>query len=363
MEPEKKEEHLSTTVIIPTFNEADNIPELISRLRGVMPDVDILVVDDDSPDGTATVAERLGCSVVVRKDKKGLSSAVIDGFGTVDSDNIVVMDADLQHSPELVPHLVGALKENDIVVASRHCEGGTIEGWSLTRRFVSWVANLLSLPLVPRVKDRTSGYFALRRSVLPPLNMLNGTGFKIMLEVLVKSGSKRVGEVPCSFVPRARGASKFDAKQVREYLKHLGYLYIYKYKRFIKFCIVGAWGTSVNMGLYALLMYKADLHYLIAAVIGTEIAVITQFILNDRWTFKDRRNLGGSTLVRAQKYFLTCAGGIVICFIVLSLLVEILEVNKLVSYFIGILAGFLWNFAGSTLWAWRVKKPSGSDQS
>jgi dolichol-phosphate mannosyltransferase len=214
--------------------------------------------------------------------------------------------------------------------------------------------------LAPKVRDRTSGYFALRRSVLPPLDTLNGTGFKIMLEVLVKSGTSKVGEVPCSFVPRAKGASKFDAKQVREYLKHLGNLYIFKYKRFLKFCLVGVWGSLVNLGLYALFMYTVGLHYLISAVIGVEVAVITQFILNDRWTFKDRRDLADSTLVRARKYFITCAGGIVIYFIVLSLLVEVFKVHEMVSAFLGILAGFMWNFTGSTLWAWRVKKHVGN---
>ena len=354
---EKEEGQISSTVIIPTFNEADNIPELVHRLRAVVSDIKILVVDDDSPDGTAKVAEGLGCSVIIRTNKRGLSSAVIDGLKHVDSDNIVVMDADLQHSPELVPELLRSLENYDMVVASRYCKGGAIEEWSLARKFVSWVANLLSLPLASKVKDRTSGYFAVRKDILPPLDTLNGTGFKIMLEVLVKSGTSKVSEVACSFVSRTRGTSKFDARQVREYLKHLASLYLYKYKRFLQFCLVGVWGSLVNLGLLLLLTEVAKLHYVASAVIGVETAVITQFILNDRWTFRDRRDMACGTLVRARKYFLTCTGGIIIYFVILIPLTEFANVYYAVSAVIGIFAGFLWNYAGSTLWAWRAQRP------
>jgi len=351
---EEKEE-VSCTVIVPTYNEAENIPELVRRLRVVILDIQVLVVDDNSPDGTVKVARELGCSVIVRTDKRGLASAVIDGFKSVESDSIVVMDADLQHPPELIPELVEALKTYDIVVASRYCKGGSIQGWSLTRGFVSWAANLLALPLAPKVKDRTSGYFALRRSALPPVDVLNGTGFKIMLEILCKSGASRVGEVPCNFVPRAKGATKFKAKQVREYLKHLASLYIYKYRRFLKFCLVGFLGAILNLGLLALLTEVVGLHYLVAWVITIETVLITNFVLNDLWTFKDRRERGCSTLVRARRYFITCIGGVIIQFGILALLTEVAGVYYIVSATIGIIVGFFWNYTGSTLWAWRVK--------
>jgi len=357
MELEEKEK-VSCTVIIPTYNEAENIPELVRRLRAVILDIQILVVDDNSPDGTAKVARELGCSVIVRTDKRGLASAVIDGFRSVDSDNIVVIDADLQHPPELVPELLEALKTYDIAVASRYCKGGSIQGWSLTRGFVSWAANLLALPLAPKVKDRGGGFFALRKSVLPPLHKLKGTGFKILLEVLIKAEKYKVTEVPEKFVPRTKGTSKYNAKQVKEYLKQLSSLYYYKYRRFLKFCLVGFLGAILNLGLLALLTEVAGLHYLVAWVITIETVLITNFVLNDLWTFKDRRERGCSTLVRARRYFITCIGGVIIQFGILALLTEVAGVYYIVSATIGIIVGFFWNWGGSVLWAWRVKAPN-----
>jgi dolichol-phosphate mannosyltransferase len=267
------------------------------------------------------------------------------------------MDADLQHAPELVPELLKVLETHDIAVASRYCKGGSIEGWSWDRRLVSWIATLMALPLAPKVKDRGGGFFALRKSALPPLHKLKGTGFKVLLEILVKAGKCEVREVPERFVLRTKGTSKFNIKQVREYLKHLASLYIYKYRRFLKFCLVGVWGSVVNLGLLLLLTEVAGLHYVASAVIGVETAIITQFILNDQWTFRDRRDMACGTLVRARKYFLTCTGGVTIYFLILIPLTEFAGVYYAVSAVIGIFVGFLWNYAGSTLWAWRAQRP------
>lgn len=348
---------MSCTVIVPTYNEVENLPQLVRRLRSVVPDIQILVVDDNSPDGTAKLADSLGCSVIVRTNKRGLSSAVIDGFKSVESEDVVVMDADLQHSPELVPDLLKSLETFPMVVASRYCKGGSIEDWSLSRRFVSWGANLLSLPLAPRVRDRTSGYFALRRDALPSLDKLNGTGFKIMLEVLVKSGISNVGEVPCCFVPRARGVSKFDARQIREYIRHLVRLYIYKYKRFAKFCMVGATGVGVNQGILALFLWLwGDQLYALFSVVAIETSIITNFALNNIWTFRDRRTMGSSVPARLLKYNITCGIGAGLNFSILVLLKEILGMDPLIANLFGISGAMLWNYAGSTLWAWRVKQ-------
>lgn len=353
----EKEEKVSCTVIVPTYNEAENLPELVRRLKAVTPDIQVLVVDDNSPDGTAKVARELGCSVIVRMDKRGLASAVVDGFRSVESENIVVIDADLQHLPEFVPELLEALETCDIAVASRYCKGGSIEGWSLSRRLVSWMATLIALPLAPKVKDRGGNFFALRKSALPPLHKINGIGIKVLLEILVKAEKCGITEVPERFVPRTRGTSKFDVKQVREYLKHLASLYIYKYKRFLKFCLVGLLGSILNLGLLALFTEVVGLYYLVAWVITIETVLITNFILNDLWTFKDRRERGCSTLVRARRYFITCIGGVIIQFGILALLTEVAGVYYIVSATIGIIVGFLWNWGGSVLWAWRVKAP------
>ena len=282
---------------------------------------------------------------------------MIDGFKSVESDDIVVMDADLQHPPELVPQLLEALKTYDIAVASRYCKGGSIEGWSRYRRLVSWGATLMALPLAPKVRDRGGGFFALHKSILPPLHNLKGTGFKILLEVLVKSPRYTVTEVPEKFVPRARGASKFDAKQIREYIRHLVRLYIYKYKRFAKFCMVGATGVGVNQGILAFSIWIwGDQLYTLFSVVAIETSIITNFALNNIWTFRDRRTTGSSVLARLLKYNITCGIGAGLNFSILVLLKEVLGMDPLIANLFGISGAMLWNYAGSTLWAWRVKQ-------
>lgn len=281
---------MSATVIVPTFNEAENIPELVRRLRAVIPDIQVLVVDDNSPDGTAIIAQNLGCSVIVRREKKGLSSAVIDGFRSLDSDIAVVMDADLQHSPELVPELLDKLKYLDIVIVSRYCKGGSIKGWPFKRRVISRIANLLSLPLAPSIKDRTSGYFALRRDILPPLGHLNDRGFKILLETLVIGNADRIAEIPFTFKEREAGASKFTARQVLDYLVQLWSLYLYRF-RWIKFGIVGTLGACLHFAVLYLLTEAAHLWYMLSAMVAVMVAFVFNYIFNSIWTFAKRRDI------------------------------------------------------------------------
>ena len=216
------------TIILPTYNEAQNIGEIISQLRLAVPKAKILVIDDNSPDGTAWIAERRGCTVIRRSHEKGLSSAVIEGLRHTTEEKVVVMDADLQHPPEAVPELLRRLDTCDVVIGSRYCPNGKIEGWRVNRRIVSRVANFLAWPLASRVADRTSGFFALRRCSAPPLHLLGARGFKILLEILVKGNGNVVGEVPITFKCRKAGESKFKGKQAREYLVQLAGLASYK---------------------------------------------------------------------------------------------------------------------------------------
>jgi dolichol-phosphate mannosyltransferase len=162
--------------------------------------------------------------VVVRKDKKGLASAVTDGFGMVATDTIVVMDADLQHPPEVIPSLIKAIRDGaDIAIASRYVPGGGTAGWSRTRKIISSGAITLAHVLLPgsrRVKDPMSGFFAFKRSVISGVR-LDPVGYKILLELLVVGKASRVAEVPFMFQLREKGESKLNASQEIKYLKHL----------------------------------------------------------------------------------------------------------------------------------------------
>jgi len=222
------------SVIVPTYNERENIVELIERVEAALNGsrFEVIVVDDGSPDGTADAAEELNkiygnVRVHRRPGKMGLASAIMDGINLARSDVVAAIDADLQHPPEFLPEMFSKIMEGyDLVIASRYVEGGGIEGWGLWRRLVSkgatWLAHLL-LPETRRVKDVMSGYFMLRKSVVKDVK-LNSKGYKILLEILVKGKYSSVTEVPYIFKPRVRGESKLKFNEMLNYLRLLSKL-------------------------------------------------------------------------------------------------------------------------------------------
>jgi dolichol-phosphate mannosyltransferase len=215
------------SVVVPTYNEAGSLPQLAERLSGALGEREweLIVVDDGSPDGTADIAAalapRIPVRVVRRTGKAGLASAVVAGFAAAGGDILVVMDADLSHPPEVVPALVAAIEHGaDLVVGSRYVKGGGVMDWPFDRRAVSRVACLMGNLLVP-VKDATSGFFALRRSILDGVK-LNPIGFKIGFEVIARGRYAKVVEVPYTFRDRELGASKFGRREIAQYVVQLG---------------------------------------------------------------------------------------------------------------------------------------------
>jgi dolichol-phosphate mannosyltransferase len=215
------------SVVVPTYNEAGSVTGLAERLHAALAGRawELVIVDDGSPDGTADIAAalapRIPVQVVRRAGKAGLASAVVAGFAAARGDILVVMDADLSHPPETVPALVNAVEHGaDLAVGSRYVNGGGVEDWPLTRRVVSRVACLMGNALVP-VRDATSGFFALRRSVIEGVK-LNPIGFKIGFEVIARGRHKTVVEVPYTFRDRELGASKFGRREVGQYVQQLG---------------------------------------------------------------------------------------------------------------------------------------------
>jgi len=202
------------SILIPTYNERDNIQELTKRIWESLSstDFEVIFIDDNSPDNTAEVAEKLAevygnIKVLRRPSKLGLASAVLDGVKVAAGNIIAVMDADLQHPPEVLPLMFEKANGYDIVVASRYVDGGDIEGWSIWRRVISWgaikLAHLL-LPKTRKVRDPMSGFFMFRKKVVDEAQ-LNPIGFKILLEILVKGKYSSVSEVPYTFKPRKKG--------------------------------------------------------------------------------------------------------------------------------------------------------------
>jgi dolichol-phosphate mannosyltransferase len=215
------------SVVVPTYNERDTLPELVLRLaRALRQGYEVVVVDDASPDGTAEVARQLARSypvrLVQRPGKLGLASAVLEGARAAQGAVLVVMDADLSHPPEAVPALVGAVEGGaDVAVGSRYVPGGGVERWPLHRRWMSRVAVWLArVWLGERVYDPVSGFFAVRRERLAGA-ALEGVGYKILVALLARSRGARVVEIPYTFTDRRGGRSKLGAREVWNYLRLL----------------------------------------------------------------------------------------------------------------------------------------------
>jgi dolichol-phosphate mannosyltransferase len=341
------------SVIIPTYNESKNILDLLIRLRKVMSQSisltpEIIVVDDNSPDNTGGIVESYtdnnseqnpkesksdfhesqggyfdhitptqGCSIKVvhRSQKTGLVSAILDGIKSSTGQYILVMDADLSHSPELIPKMISELEkpEIDIVVASRYALGGSIIGWPIKRRLLSKGAVKIAkygLPIRKEVEDPMSGFFALKRHIIENIT-IDSAGYKILLEILVKASEARVKEVPYTFKDRKAGHSKLDKHVIFEYIKAVYNLYRYGQKSprretkqkgierrrsvlFLskagRFYTVGASGLLLNYMVSVLLANNPTISsgYLQSTIVGIIVSNISNFLLNKFWTFEDR---------------------------------------------------------------------------
>lgn len=362
---------MKVSIIVPTYKEADNIPELFERLKRALDenkiDFEIIVVDDNSPDGTAQVAREkmieLGINgkVIVRENERGLSSAVVRGFKESSGDILVVMDADLQHPPEVIPQLVRAVVDGaDIAVGSRYVKGGGVENWKWYRKLASIGATYVArvfLPQVRKIKDPVSGLFALKREVIQDvIDQLNPLGFKILMEILVKGKYSKVVEVPYVFQPRKAGSSKLSGKVIMEMIIHTLKLSWWsgELQRMIKFTLVGLTGIFVNLGALYYLVEKSKIfaeilglggRYValnIAALMAFEASVLSNFILNDIWTFRDlRKNV--SLKRRLVGFHIASYFGGVVQLGTYAVLVA-LGVYYLLANLIGIVLGYIVRF-------------------
>jgi len=362
------------SLIVPTYNEADNIAPLVRRVHQALSPhcrYELVVVDDDSPDGTAEVARVLGADhpvkVVVRHNQRGLASAVLEGFRHAGGEVLGVIDADLQHPPESIPGLLRCVRNGaDVVVGSRYEPGGGTEKWTWQRRIVSRVARLLAFVLLPssrRVTDPLSGFFLFKRRAIEGVR-LRPVGYKILLEILVRGRVGEAASVPYTFMGREAGRSKYGVREQVNYLRHILRLMPADsgVRRFVRFCLVGASGVVVNVGLLWLFTERVGLFYLASAAIAIETSVFNNFILNDVWTFRDRRNPGvAARLTRFLKFNLVSAAGIGINMGVLWACTELLGVYYLLSNLCGIATAMLWNFAANASWTWR-RENGASDQ-
>jgi dolichol-phosphate mannosyltransferase len=227
------------SLVVPTYNERDRLPELVRAIFAAYDaggvDGELVIVDDNSPDGTGQVADELAqrfpIRVVHRAGKLGLGTAVIEGFTAATAEFVGVIDADLSHPPSLVPRMLAVLRQTgaDIVIGSRYIPGGGTEGWDMSRRLMSKFACVLARGLTP-VRDATSGFFLMRRDRARGVTISAG-GFKICLELLIRSEPRLVIEVPYVFKGRTVGESKMNLKEATGYLRQLRALYAFRRAR------------------------------------------------------------------------------------------------------------------------------------
>jgi len=364
---------LKLSLILPTFNESGNISEIVKILSNLLDPAwagryELIVVDDNSPDRTWKIALELTeqypqLKVVHRETEKGLSTAVIRGWQVAQGEILGVIDADLQHPPEILLQLLAEMERGaDLAIASRHVEGGGVSEWSMIRRFLSRGAQLLGLVILPevinRLSDPMSGFFMVRRSAIAGVT-LSPVGYKILIEVAARGKIRWIGEVGYVFRERQAGESKVTWKQYLEYLQHLIRLRLSLSSRFIQFCLVGLTGVVVDMGLLFLLSDPTMLAWPLtrSKIIASELAIINNFLWNDLWTFGDitrRQPSKKQQFKRFIKFNLICLAGLILNVFLLNLFFNVFGLNRYLANFCAIAIVTFWNFWVNLKLSWRV---------
>jgi dolichol-phosphate mannosyltransferase len=359
------------SVVVPTFNERDNVVELVQRLTRVLGDSawEVVFVDDDSPDGTADLVRELAgensrVRCLQRIERRGLSSACVEGMLSSSAPYLAVIDGDLQHDEQLLPRMLEILKQGgiDIVVGSRYAPGGDIGDWDVKRARMSRIAVRLSRVLVPpELTDPMSGFFMMRRSVLrSSVHRLSGIGFKILADLFASSTEKlRFQELPYRFRVRRAGESKLDSVTAWDYLmllldKLTGHIIPV---RFVAFCIVGALGVAVHFAALALSTKLLNGSFIQGQAAATLCAMTFNFTVNNVLTYRDRQLHGWHWLCGWLSFVLACSiGG----FANLGVAKVVYDWNYgwATAAITGILVGAVWNYAITTLLTWRRPKRS-----
>ena len=367
---------LQLAIVLPTFNERGNLRSLVDLLDAALGDVawEAIVVDDNSPDGTADEARAISLSdprvrVIQRIGRRGLASAAIEGMCATAAPVVAVMDADHQHDPALLPQMLDAVQSGDydLSYASRFAEGARTAAWGRPDRVkASGFANSLARKVTGvELSDPMSGYFMLRADILrADAHRLSGVGFKILLDILATVDQPlRVKEFPLHFAARAQGESKLDRTVVFEFLvglydKWLGRIIP---TRFALFGTIGAAGVVVHMAVLAsfLGLFARPLVFggwITAFDIGQTVAALVamsfNFALNNTLTYADKRLVGFTQLAKGwARFALTCSVGLLANVGVAGLLLRF-GFHPYPAAIIGIAVGSVWNFALSSRFVW-----------
>jgi dolichol-phosphate mannosyltransferase len=372
------------SLVLPTYNEAKNIAAIIEQLIPVLDDIghlqyEIIVVDDDSPDRTwekaLTLAEKYPqVRVIRRQGERGLSTAVIRGWQAAQGRFLGVMDADLQHPPEVAANVAKEMiRGADLAIASRHVEGGGVSDWSLVRRIISRGAQMIGFMLLPevigRISDPMSGFFMIRRTAIVG-RKLSPLGYKILVEVLGRGEVGWISEVPYTFRERVEGASKLTNRIYFEYFQHLLRLrlFLLHQSKFVRFCVVGCTGVIIDMSLLYVFSDPKMLHWGLtrSKILAAEAALLNNFIWNDLWTFgavSRHQNTMGQRIKRFLKFNAICSLGIFFNVVILNIEFNWLHMDRYIANLVAIGLVTLWNYKSNKEFSWRVTaKPTSATQ-
>lgn len=355
------------SIIVPTYQEVENIPHLIERIAALKAaenlELELIFMDDNSRDGSVEAVAAAGhdwVRIIEREGERGLSPAVIDGFRAAKNPILICMDCDMSHPPEVIPQMVLALSSGQqFVIGSRYVPGGsTDDDWGFLRWLNSQVATLLARPLT-RAKDPMSGFFGLRKTDFDKAEHLNPVGYKIGLELIVKCDFRNVGEVAIHFTDRVFGESKLSFKEQLKYLQHVRRLYIHRFgnaMHFLQFMAVGASGVVVNLLTLTLLLALSFTEPLALAG-GIAVSVITNFLLNRRFTFSYARDRNVWTQFAG---FIAASGlGMVVNYLVALYMSQNVLPDGPASVYLGALTGIacgmIFNFLGNRYVVFRKR--------
>ena len=361
--------------VLPTYNEEENIENIIKQIleqevHQNSHTFSILVVDDNSSDDTQSIVKRL-ISInqnihLISGQKKGLGDAYKRGFAfaldDLNADLIFQMDSDGQHDPSLIPTFISSIEEGkDVIIGSRFADGGTTPDFSFSRLFMSKVGNLLVRYVggITQVRDCTSGYRAIRASYLKELDFsylsTRGYSFQSSLICDLAWRGADIFEIPIEFSSRKGGDSKLALRDQIEFLLNIPRLGFRNTKDFIKYSLVGISGVFVNLGLYTLLTRYYEVSELLAPLISIETALISNFILNNFWTF-GKRTTHSRIRVKFLKFHLASGFSALINYSVFLALFLVFQLHDILANLLGIALAAIVNYLINSNWTWKDNK-------
>jgi len=359
-------------IVLPTYNERGNIQAIVAallqQLRVVPYESHILVVDDNSPDGTGDVVRVLARHQsnlhLISGEKRGLGSAYIRGMNhaleVLSADVVVEMDADFSHDPADLPRLLKALEGTaDFVIGSRYVVGGSVPAsWSWQRRVASRFGNIVARYIAGlyRVRDCTAGYRAIRGPILRQIDFaalrVKGYAFQIALLHRAVGLGARVQEIPAHFIDRKLGESKLGFRDVIEFLINAWWIRLWNSRIFLKFCLVGITGVLVNLGVFSALI-SLGMNQFAASPIAVECSIVWNFLLNDIWTFRHRpkaHHVG----IRGLRFNAISFASLAVTFVTFVGLSQVFPARPRMDQLISIIPASALNYFLNSYWAYRA---------